>query len=125
MLPPDQADEAPEPVIESASATTSPDNMNSGNSAYVITAVGLGLVLLLCMGVAGCVSNLVTDGVGILEQLWYYDYDGLDSEMLLDEEDMEDFDLYSSPDTKDELEELLERMQERGEEGAGSPSRSF
>lgn len=49
-------------VIESASATTSHDNENSGAFAYIITAVALGLLLLFSVAGAGCVS-LVLAGV--------------------------------------------------------------
>ena len=39
-------------VIESASATTSPDNAHSGNTAYIITVVALAVVIALGMGLS-------------------------------------------------------------------------
>lgn len=47
-----------EPVIESASATTSPDNANSGNGAYVVFAVVAVLLLVLVSGLSSCASAL-------------------------------------------------------------------
>ncbi|MGN0055745.1 MAG: hypothetical protein ACI360_04880 [Atopobiaceae bacterium] len=47
-------------VIESASATTSPDNAHSGNTAYIITVVALAVVIALGMGLSGCISSLST-----------------------------------------------------------------
>ena len=47
-----------EPVIESASATTSPDNANSGNGAYVVFAVVAVLLLVLVTGLSSCASAL-------------------------------------------------------------------
>lgn len=46
-------------VIETASATTSKDNQNSGSFAYVITAVAIGALLVLSLGSAGCVAAIV------------------------------------------------------------------
>ncbi|MBO7675313.1 MAG: hypothetical protein J6S63_09945 [Atopobiaceae bacterium] len=53
--------------VESASATTSRDNENSGPFAYVIAGVALGLSLLLSLMVVGCTSFIITgaaQGVG-------------------------------------------------------------
>lgn len=47
-------------VVESASATTSRDNENSGPFAYIITAVALGAVLLFSVVGAGCMSIAFT-----------------------------------------------------------------
>lgn len=43
-------------VVETASATTSPDNASSGPTAYVITAITLGLLVIISLASAGCVS---------------------------------------------------------------------
>lgn len=50
-------------IIESASATTSPDNANSGYAAYLITALALVGVLFLSMGAWSCGSSLIESGV--------------------------------------------------------------
>ena len=50
-------------VIETASATTSKDNSNSGPFAYVITAVAVGTLLVLSLASAGCVAALVGTAV--------------------------------------------------------------
>lgn len=52
-------DESPR-IIETASATTSPDNSNSGSFAYVLTAVTLGVVLVLSLIGAGCASVVLS-----------------------------------------------------------------
>lgn len=46
-------------IVETASATTSPDNSNSGPFAYIITAVVLGLLLIFSLAVGGCSSFLL------------------------------------------------------------------
>lgn len=61
------------PVIESASATTSPDNANSGNVAYILTAGAILLAIGLCMGLWNCTSSIVeaavrSHGAEIVEQ---------------------------------------------------------
>lgn len=43
-------------VIETASATTSPDNSNSGHFAYIVAGVTFAVVLLMGLGCAGCAS---------------------------------------------------------------------
>lgn len=50
--------EPAEPIIESASATTSPDNADSGSTAYVIFGVAVALLILLTLGISGCVSSV-------------------------------------------------------------------
>ena len=56
-MPLDQTQMTPEqPVIESASATTSPDNANSGPLAYVVFGIVVGLLVLLLVGVSSCTS---------------------------------------------------------------------
>lgn len=51
------------PVIESASATTSPDNRNSGNGTYVITAMVLVVLFLLGSSLTSCAASLVSSAV--------------------------------------------------------------
>jgi len=48
-----------QPVIESASATTSPDNSSSGPAAYVIFAVGVAVLGLVLSAILGFFSVLV------------------------------------------------------------------
>lgn len=52
--------------IETASATTSPDNANSGNAAYLITVVALAVLLALSVGLSGCLGTLV--GASLAEE---------------------------------------------------------
>ena len=47
-----------EPVIESASATTSPDNANSGNGAYIVFVIVAALLVVLVTGLSSCASAL-------------------------------------------------------------------
>lgn len=67
------------PVIESASATTSPENSDSGPAAYVILGIVVALLALLSFSLSSCSSALsaattvgVTDGWGMQE---YHDWD--------------------------------------------------
>ena len=54
-----QADAAKRPaVIETASATTSPDNANSGAKPVVIAAVGVVVLLLLANALGGFVAGV-------------------------------------------------------------------
>jgi hypothetical protein len=55
------------PVIESASATTSPDNARSGPVAYVVTALVVGLLALFTLNLSSCVS-----AVGQIATTWGY-----------------------------------------------------
>ena len=48
--------QAVDPVIESASATTSRDNANSGPAAYIIFFCALALLAVLTLGLSSCVS---------------------------------------------------------------------
>lgn len=50
-------------LFETASATTDPDNANSGSKAYIIVAVCLGVMLLLGLLTAGCVSMVIATAV--------------------------------------------------------------
>lgn len=49
-------DDRHERVIETASATTSPDNAQSGHMAYIIAAIAVGVLILFGMGLSGCMS---------------------------------------------------------------------
>ena len=62
------------PVIESASATTSPDNERSGPFAYILTAVVVAVLALLVMGFSGCVTSLGTLA-SAPGSYWEYTYD--------------------------------------------------
>lgn len=44
------------PVIETASATTDPDNARSGPGAYVAFAIAAALVALFVLGLSSCVA---------------------------------------------------------------------
>lgn len=55
--PGNQLDQTPKSVIESASATTSPDN-KSGAAPWVIVGVSLVVALLACGGVANLIGAL-------------------------------------------------------------------
>ena len=81
-----------QPVIESASATTSPDNANSGPFAYVVFGVVIGLLVLLGVGISSCASALAAfapqDGRGYADEDTYGeptdspdDYEGLEDLM--------------------------------------------
>lgn len=49
-------EQQPPHVIETASATTDPDNARSGSFAYIIAGVAIAASLLLGLGMRGCVS---------------------------------------------------------------------
>lgn len=67
-------------VIETAAGTTSSSNSDSGNLAYVIAGIAIGLSLLIGSGLSGCmslVSTLVDEelGGGYDTSTDIYDYD--------------------------------------------------
>ena len=72
--------------IETASATTSPDNSNSGYFAYIITGVAIVLLTVVTLGITTCtgyVMNEAFDEIGDdWDEAWRYyrDYD-IDREM--------------------------------------------
>jgi hypothetical protein len=47
-------------IIETASATTSPDNANSGPFAYIITAIAIGALLLFSAAMGGLCSAIIS-----------------------------------------------------------------
>ena len=66
-----------EHVIESASATTSRDNANSGNAAYVMFGVVVAVLFLLLFGVSSCTSALgdaTARGLGDAVSGWEWEY---------------------------------------------------
>lgn len=90
-------------VIESASATTSRDNENSGPFAYVITAVALGLLLLVGVAGAGCVSLVLSS---IADD---YQHDMQSTGATAVPNDDFDFDFDEDFDFDTDLEEFIER----------------
>ena len=78
------------PIIESASATTSPDN-RSGVAPLVIVGVALAVALLLCYGIASFAESIITLALrtGFPSDGYSYESpDGSDSDdALLDEFD--------------------------------------
>lgn len=85
-------------IIETASATTSPDNSNSGPFAYIITAVALIVTIAITILGAGCASLVLV----AMANDYGSDYSGgYSTTSPLDEiEDLEDI---------DDIEEWLER----------------
>lgn len=88
------------PVIESASATTSPDNANSGPFAYVLTAVVVGVMLVVVTSLSSCASaigqvavNEVLDGGGRHEGYDDYleDYVPYDLDHMFDDDVVDTF----------------------------------
>lgn len=81
------------PIVETASATTSPDNARSGNSAYFIAILAIAVLGLVGTAISGCVSMVS----GFLEEE-YYGYGPTAYEQMLDERlderDYDDFDDY-------------------------------
>lgn len=68
-------------VIETASATTSPDNVNSGSRAYLVVAAALLLAMALSTAIGGCMSST-------FKSLYYFAQDDIaatDWEYVLDE----------------------------------------
>lgn len=61
-------------VIESASATTSPDNANSGNGAYVITGVCLAIMVAISVLFANAFGSALELIAGEVEDDIYDDY---------------------------------------------------
>lgn len=59
MPQPSDADErGQKSVIEGPSATTDPDNANSGPGAYLLFALAIALLVALYLGLASCVDSL-------------------------------------------------------------------
>ena len=72
------------PVVETASGTTDPSNSRSGHSAYVITALAIGLMLLMGMGLSSCMGFVAEVAANSMEEsgsyggdtTWLYEDDG-------------------------------------------------
>lgn len=88
------------PVIESASATTSPDNARSGPVAYVVTALVVGLLALFTLSLSSCVSAVgqiaTTSGYARPDDYGYDHYDYYDYYDSYPDEDSysDDYELY-------------------------------
>lgn len=78
-----RAGSAPQRSVETASATTSPDNSSSGRAAYLIAAAGLLLAIALSMGTVGLFSTLLRSVSYYLDSSYYLD-DGYDYDFDLD-----------------------------------------
>ncbi len=68
------------PLIETASATTSPTNSNSGNLAFIIAGIAVALNLIFGLGMSGCmalIGSVVEEDAGSYSYHYYdsYDYD--------------------------------------------------
>ena len=99
---------APNRVIETASATTSPDNVNSGTRPYLIVVIGLIALMLLSTALGGCMSAtlksayyLIEDDVASIDwedsfvddyEYDYHDYHDYQYDYDLDEYDLDNFD---------------------------------
>ncbi|WP_314783260.1 hypothetical protein [Olsenella uli] len=94
------------PIIETASATTSADNANSGSKPYVIAAVGLAALLALSLSVGSCVSDMITAVAYGINNGLYDDYDY----------GRRRYDDYDDGDVYERLEELV---REDGRLGSG------
>lgn len=79
-----RAGSAPQRSVETASATTSPDNSSSGRAAYLIAAAGLLLAIALSMGTVGLFSTLLRSVSYYLDSSPYYLDDGYDYDFDLD-----------------------------------------
>ena len=102
-----QASEEQPRYIESASATTNPDNANSGAKAYVIAAIAIVVLIGISIGIGSCAALVGSRAVyasrgslgsGLTSRpksidLDDYDLDDLDLDDLdLDDLDLDDYD---------------------------------
>ncbi len=101
-----QASEEQPRYIESASATTNPDNANSGAKAYVIAAIAIVVLIGISIGIGSCAAlvgravyaSRGSLGSGLTSRpksidLDDYDLDDLDLDDLdLDDLDLDDYD---------------------------------
>ncbi|MBQ9004990.1 MAG: hypothetical protein IJ092_01305 [Atopobiaceae bacterium] len=75
-------------IVESASATTSPDNVNSGSRAYLAVAIALLVAMALSTSIGGCISSS-------FKSLYYLAQDDIaatDWDYVLDEDyDLDDY----------------------------------
>lgn len=99
------------PVIETASATTSPDNSNSGSAAYLIAAGGLAVAMLIAWSLATAIMGFAAAALSD-----YYDsYGSYDNGY-----DLEDLDDTSRQQL---IEDLIQ--QELDQQGGSAPTGSF
>lgn len=112
-----QANEEQPRYIESASATTNPDNANSGAKAYVIAAIAIVVLIGISIGIGSCAAlvgraAISSSGRGSIDtgltsrpkslddydlDLDDYDFDLDDLDIDLDDYDLDD--LYDVDDT--------------------------
>jgi len=87
--------------IESASATTNPDNANSGAKAYVIAAIAIVVLIGISIGIGSCAAlvgraayaSRGSLGSGLTSRPKSIDLDDLDLDDLdLDDLDLDDYD---------------------------------
>ncbi len=91
-----QASEEQPRYIESASATTNPDNANSGAKAYVIAAIAIVVLIGISIGIGSCAAlvgraayaSRGSLGSGLTSRPKSVDLDDLD----LDDLDLDDYD---------------------------------
>ena len=91
-----QASEEQPRYIESASATTNPDNANSGAKAYVIAAIAIVVLIGISIGIGSCAAlvgraayaSRGSLGSGLTSRPKSIDLDDLD----LDDLDLDDYD---------------------------------
>ena len=96
-----QASEEQPRYIESASATTNPDNANSGAKAYVIAAIAIVVLIGISIGIGSCAAlvgraayaSRGSLGSGLTSRPKSIDLDDYDLDDLdLDDLDLDDYD---------------------------------
>lgn len=95
------------PVVETASATTSPDNASSGYAAYLIAAAGLAVAMLLAWSLASTVLGIV--GLALSD---YGDYGG-PGDINYDLEDLDE------TDRQQLIEDLIQQELDQQDDGDG------
>ena len=97
-----QASEEQPRYIESASATTNPDNANSGAKAYVIAAIAIVVLIGISIGIGSCAAlvgraayaSRGSLGSGLTSRPKSIDLDDYDlADLDLDDLDLDDLDL--------------------------------
>ena len=105
-----QASEEQPRYIESASATTNPDNANSGAKAYVIAAIAIVVLIGISIGIGSCAAlvgravyaSRGSLGSGLTSRPKSIDLDDYDLDDLdLDDLDLDDLDLDDLYDVDD------------------------
>lgn len=112
MAPHDEREPRTQRVVETASGTTSPSNAQSGNLAYIIAGLTVLGLLVLGLGMRGCVSFI---GDAVLQDYAYEEVmepygqeDGFDLDTEEDEYGDEDLfgDIFGEEETTDEQQGL-------------------